>query len=141
MTNPKGIISKSAAEIGYPVIVKPADLGSSIGISKADNEAELKDSIDNAVQFSRKIIVEKAITNLKEINCSVLGDYESAQPSVCEEPVVQSDKILSYNEKYVSKSGSKGMATLKRRIPAEIPTEMAAKIQEMAVRGVSRNRL
>ncbi len=135
MNQPKEILAKSARELGFPVIVKPADLGSSIGISKADNESELKDSIDNAVQFSRKIIIEKAITNLKEINCSVLGDYENAQPSVCEEPVVQSDKILSYNEKYVSKSGSKGMATLKRRIPAEIPSEMANQIQNMAVTG------
>jgi D-alanine-D-alanine ligase len=135
MNHPEKIIAQSEKEIGYPVIVKPADLGSSIGISKADNAAELKESIDNAVQFSRKVLIEKAITNLKEVNCSVLGDYESAQPSVCEEPVVQSDKILSYNEKYVSKSGSKGMATLKRRIPAEIPAEMATQIQQMAVRG------
>lgn len=134
INNASAIITKSEALLAYPVIVKPADLGSSIGISKADNAAELKESIDNAVQFSRKIIIEKAITNLKEVNCSVLGDYEQAQPSVCEEPVVQSDKILSYNEKYVSKSGSKGMATLKRRIPAEIPTDMSAQIQNMATR-------
>lgn len=134
ISKPQLIIEQSENELGFPVIVKPADLGSSIGISKADNAEELKASIDNAVQFSRKVIIEKAITNLKEINCSVLGDYEKAQPSVCEEPVVQSDKILSYNEKYVSKSGSKGMATLKRRIPAEIPTEMSQEIQQMAVR-------
>jgi D-alanine-D-alanine ligase len=130
----EAILSKSAQHLGFPVIVKPADLGSSIGISKANNAAELRESIDNAVQFSRKIIIEKAVVNLKEVNCSVLGDYEAAQPSVCEEPVVQSDKILSYNEKYVNKSGSKGMASLKRRIPADIPAEMTDQIQEMAVR-------
>lgn len=132
---PQAIISQSEQTLNYPVIVKPADLGSSIGISKADNATELKAAIDNAVQFSRKVIIEKAITQLKEVNCSVLGDYENAMPSVCEEPVVQSDKILSYNEKYVSKSGSKGMATLKRRIPADIPTEMTQQIQQMAVKG------
>lgn len=132
---PQAIISQSEQTLNYPVIVKPADLGSSIGISKADNTTELKAAIDNAVQFSRKVIIEKAITQLKEVNCSVLGDYENAMPSVCEEPVVQSDKILSYNEKYVSKSGSKGMATLKRRIPAEIPAEMTQQIQQMAVKG------
>jgi D-alanine-D-alanine ligase len=134
MNRPHDILKESEDKLGFPVIVKPADLGSSIGISKADNAAELKDSIDNAVQFSRKVIIEKAITNLKEVNCSVLGDYEIAQPSVCEEPVVQSDKILSYSEKYVSKSGSKGMATLKRRIPAEIPGEMSSEIQNMALK-------
>lgn len=132
---PQAIINQSEQTLNYPVIVKPADLGSSIGISKADNATELKAAIDNAVQFSRKVIIEKAITQLKEVNCSVLGDYENAMPSVCEEPVVQSDKILSYNEKYVSKSGSKGMATLKRRIPADIPTEMTQQIQQMAVKG------
>ena len=113
-------------------------MGSSIGISKANNMEELRESIDNAVQFSRKVLIEKAIVNLKEVNCSVLGDYETAQPSVCEEPVVQSDKILSYNEKYVNqggKKGSSGMATLKRRIPADIPESMAADIQKMALRG------
>ncbi len=132
------VVAKSVQKLGFPVIVKPADLGSSIGISKASNEAELRESIDNAVQFSRKIIIEKAVVNLKEVNCSVLGDYEEAQPSICEEPVVQSDKILTYNEKYVnpsgSKNGSKGMASLKRRIPADIPNEMTTKIQEMAVK-------
>ncbi len=130
----EAILSKSAQNLGFPVIVKPADLGSSIGISKANNATELRESIDNAVQFSRKIIIEKAVVNLKEVNCSVLGDYEAAQPSVCEEPVVQSDKILSYNEKYVNKSGSKGMASLKRRIPADIPADMTTQIQAMAVR-------
>jgi D-alanine-D-alanine ligase len=132
------VLEKSNAQLGFPVIVKPADLGSSIGISKANNMDELRESIDNAVQFSRKVLIEKAIVNLKEVNCSVLGDYEKAQPSVCEEPVVQSDKILSYNEKYVNQGGQKGsegMATLKRRIPADIPTEMTTQIQQMALRG------
>ena len=132
------VLNKAQAKLGFPVIVKPADLGSSIGISKANNMEELRESIDNAVQFSRKVLIEKAIVNLKEVNCSVLGDYETAQPSVCEEPVVQSDKILSYNEKYVNqggKKGSSGMATLKRRIPADIPESMAADIQKMALRG------
>lgn len=135
ISNMQHLISESESVLGYPVIVKPADLGSSIGISKAGNATELKAAVDNAIQFSRKVIIEKAITSLKEVNCSVLGDYEEAIPSVCEEPVVQSDKILSYNEKYVSKSGSKGMATLKRRIPADISAEMTADIQRMAVKG------
>jgi D-alanine-D-alanine ligase len=138
ITDAQNILDQSKNKLGFPVIVKPADLGSSIGISKANNMEELRESIDNAVQFSRKVLIEKAIVNLKEVNCSVLGDYESAQPSVCEEPVVQSDKILSYNEKYVNqggKKGSSGMATLKRRIPADIPESMAAQIQKMALRG------
>ncbi len=133
INNMDGTLQRIESELGYPVIVKPADLGSSIGISKAKNQTELKAAIDNAVQFSRKVVVEHAISNLKEVNCSVLGDYEHAIPSVCEEPVSNSDKILSYNEKYVNKSGSKGMATLKRRIPADITLDQNEAIQRMAV--------
>jgi D-alanine-D-alanine ligase len=134
INTPNEVIQKIEQNLGYPVIVKPADLGSSIGISKAKDTAELREAIDNAVQFSRKVIVEKAVTNLKEVNCAVLGDYEEAIPSICEEPVVNNDKILSYNEKYVTKAGSKGMASLKRKIPADITDAQTATIQDMAVR-------
>ena len=134
INTPDMVIDNVEKSLGYPVIVKPADLGSSIGISKAKDRAELREAIDNAVQFSRKVIVEKAIVNLKEVNCAVLGDYETAIPSICEEPVVNNDKILSYNEKYVTKSGSKGMASLKRKIPADITDTQTATIQDMAVR-------
>ena len=71
INNMEGTLQHVETELGYPVIVKPADLGSSIGISKAKNQTELKAAIDNAVQFSRKVVVEHAISNLKEVNCSV----------------------------------------------------------------------
>ncbi|MBO5008361.1 MAG: D-alanine--D-alanine ligase [Clostridia bacterium] len=128
--------------IGYPVIIKPVNLGSSVGISKAANRDELDDALQNAFNFAGKILAERAVENLKEVNCSVLGDIDEAQASECEEPV-NSDKILSYEDKYTSggkggakggsKGGSKGMASLKRKIPADITPEQRDTIREMAV--------
>ncbi|MBO5928676.1 MAG: D-alanine--D-alanine ligase [Clostridia bacterium] len=122
--------------IGYPVIVKPVNLGSSVGITRADNREKLQAALDTAFGFATRALVEKAVTPLREINCSVLGDPDEARASVCEEPV-NSDEILSYKDKYLSgsKSGkSGGMSDLKRRCPADIPEELTAKVQELAVK-------
>ncbi len=144
------IVDEIETAIGYPVIVKPVNLGSSIGISKAENRSELFDSLDTAFHYATKVLVETAVQNLKEINCSVLGDYETAEASECEEPV-SSDKILTFTEKYIgdgsskgakgakggvksASSGSKGMATLKRKIPADITGEQRDEIRQMAVK-------
>ena len=122
--------------LGYPVIIKPVNLGSSVGISVAKDRAHLVQSIDDAFLYASKIIVEHAITNLREINCSVLGDDEEAIPSECEEPLHSQD-ILSYEDKYMSnsKSGaSKGMASVSRKIPAEISEEMRDRVRSIAVK-------
>ncbi len=140
------LVNEIENEIGYPVIVKPVNLGSSIGISKADDRNELYASLETAFAYATKVLVERAVQNLKEINCSVLGDYSGAEASECEEPV-SSDKILTFAEKYIgegsskgakggvksSPSGSKGMATLKRKIPAEITPEQRETVRKMAV--------
>ena len=123
-------------EIGYPAIVKPVDLGSSVGISVARNRSELTSSIDDAFLYARKIIIEHAITKLREINCAVLGDENEAIASECEEPLHTKD-ILSYEDKYVSNakgSGSKGMASVSRKIPAELSPEKRKEVQELAVK-------
>ena len=125
------------SKIGYPMIVKPINLGSSVGIKIARNGEELEEAMEYAFQFANKVLAEHAIMNLKEINCSVCGDYEEAEASECEEPV-NSDEILSYEDKYVSggKSGSgkSGMSSLKRKIPAEISPETREEIRTMAVK-------
>lgn len=123
-------------EIGYPAIVKPVNLGSSVGISVAKNRLELTNSIDDAFRYATKVLVEHAISRLREINCAVLGDENDAIASECEEPL-HSEDILSYEDKYVSNSksgGSKGMASVSRKIPAEISSELREEIREMAVR-------
>lgn len=132
------VIAKIEEAIPYPVIVKPVNLGSSVGISKAKSREELEDSLQTAFNFAGKVLIERAVENLKEINCSVLGDADDARASECEEPV-NSDDILSYEEKYLkgskggSKSGSKGMASLSRKIPADITPEQREAIRAMAV--------
>jgi D-alanine-D-alanine ligase len=121
---------------GYPVIVKPVNLGSSVGISVAKNRVELTNSIDDAFRYATKVLVEHAISNLREINCAVLGDENEAIASEVEEPL-HSEDILSYEDKYVSNSksgGSKGMASVSRKIPAEIPDKLRDEIREMAVK-------
>ena len=121
---------------GYPVIVKPVNLGSSVGISVAKDRTGLADSIDDAFRYATKVLVEHAISNLREVNCAVLGDENEAIASEVEEPM-HSEDILSYEDKYVSNSksgGSKGMASVSRKIPADIPDKMRDEIREMAVK-------
>ncbi len=131
----------------YPVIVKPVNLGSSVGIKKASNTQELSLALDYAFEFASVVLCENAVENLKEINCSVLGDRYNAKTSVCEEPV-GSDEILSYADKYLSGDSSKtktpgakctggakssgGMADTKRKLPADISKELEEKVRFFA---------
>ena len=134
------ILDETEAKFGYPVIVKPVNLGSSVGISRAADRDALRDAVREAFTYSGRLIIEPAVQHLKEINCSVLGDCDGAEASECESPV-NSDKILSYEDKYMSggKSGktgggSKGMADLQREIPAKISDELRTAIRETSVR-------
>lgn len=135
--NPDGIIAQIKERIGLPAVVKPVNLGSSVGIKVGRNDEELSEALDHAFSFSGKVLVERAIVNLREINCSVCGDTDSAEASECEEPF-GSDEILSFEDKYSAgaKNGSKsgGMASLKRKIPADISDEMRNEIRELSVR-------
>lgn len=97
--------------LGFPVITKPVNLGSSVGISIAKDQAELEKSLEEAFTYASKVLVEKAVMNLKEVNCSVIGDYESAKASECESPI-KMDKILSYRDKYLG-NGTKGTKGVK----------------------------
>ncbi len=134
-------IQEIEEKLTYPVIVKAGNLGSSVGIKKAKDRESLAEAIEFAMEFSDRIMVENAIVKLKEINCSVMGDMIEAVPSTCEEPI-GSDEILSYTDKYVgnnkTKGGSgaksQGMATLQRKVPADISEEMTKKIQDIAVK-------
>jgi len=133
-TDPDALVEKIEKEVPYPVIVKPVNLGSSVGITKASDRTELMNALEGAFAFAQKILVETAVQNLKEINCAVLGDAEYAEASECEEPV-NSDDILTFEDKYIGggkDGGSKGMATLKRKIPAEITPEQRDYIRKMA---------
>lgn len=132
------MVKKVEAGLSYPVIVKPANLGSSVGIGKAANREELETALDKAAKFSQRLIVEHMVGKLKEINCSVLGDADDHVSSVCEEPVKSGD-FLSYEDKYMgggaAKGGSKGsgsMQSSERKVPADLPQEVSEKIRHLA---------
>lgn len=132
-TDSDAVLNDVEARFAYPVIVKPVNLGSSVGIAVAHDRASLRTALDDACTFADRVLVERAVQNLREINCAVLGDADEAIPSVCERPV-GSDEILSYKDKYIAgdKAGG-GMSSLKRVCPADIPDELAARVQALAV--------
>lgn len=130
----KNKVIKEIKKLGYPVVVKPATLGSSVGITFVKDEKQIENAIEEAISYDTKIIVEKAVENLVEVNASVLGNYESQKVSPIEE-VMGLDEILSYSDKYLGgsktkKTGSKGMASTNRIIPARISKKLTEEIQE-----------
>lgn len=140
--NRAGVLSRVMNELSFPVYVKPSNLGSSIGINRADNKNGLEDAIDIAVSYDRRVQVETGIQDLMEINCAVLGYGGDAMASVTEMPVRWSD-FLSFDEKYLrgakgsakgTKSApSKGMSSLSRQMPAPISPELTHRVEELAV--------
>lgn len=116
-------------KLGYPLIVKPANLGSSVGINKANSKEELVKSIEVAISYDRKVIVEKCLENVREINCAVMGYEEDLTASLCEEPIGWKD-FLTYEDKYVNKI--KDASGSKRKIPADIGEEMTKLVQKYA---------
>ncbi len=121
---------------GYPAVIKPVNLGSSVGINIARDRDSLILAIDEAFRFAPLVLAERAIANLREINCSVLGDIEHAIASEIEEPLGR-DEILSYEDKYMNNAkgeGSKGMASVSRQIPAHVDDRMRDEIRELAIK-------
>lgn len=153
------ILKEIKEKLKLPVIVKPGNLGSSVGIKKAKDKAELEEAISFAMEFADRIIVEECVTKLKEINCAVIGDITESEATECEEPIL-SGEILSYTDKYVGDRGSKGgkmgakggkisarkggklgarkgsggsfTSTEGKKLPADIPNETRDKIQSLA---------
>lgn len=126
------LIEKIETTLGYPVIVKPANLGSSVGIGCAANRQELIERVDTAEKYSTRIIVEDMVEELQEINCSVLGDCDEYQMSVCEEPIKSAD-FLTYEDKYMGGTkGERGMQASQKKIPADLPDAETKRIQFLA---------
>ena len=127
-------ILNNIKKLGYPVVVKPATLGSSIGITFVNDEKSIKDAITEAIKYDNKIVVEKAVPNLVEVNASVIGNYEYQKVSPLEE-VMGLDEILSFSDKYLgsskTKGSSKGMASTSRIIPARIDDKLTREIKSI----------
>jgi len=124
---PAAVVALVGKKLGFPCFVKPANLGSSVGVSRAANEAELRDAIAVAAQFDRKIIVEESL-DMREIECAVMGNDEP-QASLPGEYLIrdQSKAFLDYTEKY-SGTGNNEFV-----VPAPVSAELAKRIQQMAV--------
>ncbi len=126
------IIANIEEKLGYPVFVKPANLGSSIGINIAKSQEDLIEAIEIAINYDRKIIIEKAVSNPREINCAVLGYDQEVIASLCEEPLGWED-ILTFEDKYVKSNAKGGKSSGERRIiPADISDELRNKIEDLA---------
>lgn len=130
-------VIENVEKLGYPLVVKPACLGSSVGISYVRNKNELKKAIEDAINYDKKIVVEKAVENLMEVNISVVGNYELQDVSVIEE-VTSGHDLLTYDDKYiggnkkgVKSSPSKGMVNAKRKIPANLDKKLVQEIEEL----------
>lgn len=119
------ILKKIIKSLGFPSFVKPANMGSSVGVAKAKNMKELIGAIKDALLYDSKIIVEKGVNNAREIECSVLGN-DNPQASVLGE-VRPSNEFYDYNAKYVE-----GKSELE--IPASLSTQLSNKIRELAIK-------
>ena len=138
-------VIKKINTLNYPVIVKPATTGSSVGISVCEDEEKLKEAIDEAIQYDNKIVVEEVVENLKEVNIAVMGNYEHQKVSVIEE-VLSSNKFLTFTDKYIgggkgklkgcksSVKTSKGMASANRKLPADLSRDMRLEVEDIAVK-------
>ena len=124
MASPEPIKKDVATRLGYPVFVKPANLGSSVGISKAKSAADLPAAIDLAAEFDRKIVIEAAVPNAREIEIAVLGN-DSPQVSVPGE-VIPSREFYDYQAKYLDEDS-------RTIIPAELPAAAAAEVKRLAI--------
>ncbi len=117
-------------ELHYPMFVKPATLGSSIGIGRANDETLLRAHIEVAISLDRRVLIEQAVENATEINCAVLGGDNDIQASVLEQPV-SLEQFLTFEEKYTR--GGEGMKSAERIIPAPLNDDLTAKIKGIAV--------
>jgi len=126
--DPAKVLRKVAADIGFPCFVKPANLGSSVGVSRATDKVSLTEAIDLAAQYDRKIIVEEELV-AREIECAVLGNDEP-KASLPGEYVVYDEaaRFLDYTEKYTN-TGRVSFV-----VPAPLSKSMTTKIQRMAIR-------
>ncbi|HEY8885333.1 MAG TPA: D-alanine--D-alanine ligase family protein [Chloroflexota bacterium] len=125
---PDRVIERVEQHIGYPAFVKPANLGSSVGISKATDRDTLRQALEVAAHFDRRLLVEKGLDGAVDIQCSVLGRDGNLKVSVCEQPVSW-ESFYSYDEKYIRGGKTQGMKGATRRIPAPISEKLTQEIQ------------
>lgn len=121
------IAAAVASELRYPVFVKPANLGSSVGISRVRDADALAGAVEEALSFDRKIVIEAAVPRAREIECAVLGNDEPEASLPGEIVVTHADGFYSYDAKYLDPDGA--VAT----IPADLPPALTARVRQLSV--------
>jgi len=124
------VLARLQAALAFPMFVKPATLGSSIGVARVADEPALVAALDVAVNFDQRVSVEAAVVGAVEINCAVMGNTPDIQPSVLEQPISW-EEFLTFEEKYTR--GDEGMKSAERIIPAPLDDELTARIQQTAI--------
>ena len=131
-------INEKINKLGYPVIVKPACLGSSVGITVVKDSKDIEKAINEAIKYDTKILVEKMVDNLIEVNCAVLGNYSYQETSLIAE-MLTDNEFLTYQDKYIGngkgakKGGMKdGMASSDFIIPARLDKKMEEKVYDLS---------
>jgi D-alanine-D-alanine ligase len=129
-----GVSARARETFDFPMYVKPASLGSSVGVSRCSSDAELADALELGFELDRTCLVEPSVEGGIEINCAVIG-RPGVEPraSVCEQPVA-AESFLSFEDKYMSGTKSEGMKGAQRLIPAPLPDEMTAQVRELSKR-------
>jgi D-alanine-D-alanine ligase len=130
---PDAVLAEVESRFSYPVFVKPASLGSSIGVSRVEDAQSLRFALDVAATYDGRLMIEPAQVDFVEVNCSVLGAGANVRASVCEQPV-SSGGVLSYEDKYLSGKKSQGMKSASRIIPAPLEADLTKSIQQAAMR-------
>ena len=131
LSQAEAVLEELLQTLELPLFIKPATLGSSIGISRADSLPLLRAGIDIAANFDRRILVEPAVADGIEINCSVIGFGDDYQASTLEQPVAW-DNFLSYEDKYLR--GDEGMKSAERIIPAPVDDALAERLRQLSLR-------
>ncbi len=129
--------TEGAKALGYPVIVKPATLGSSIGIAKCDNEEELKEALETAFELDGGVLIEEYLSPIKEINCAVYCANGREITSECEE-VTSAGDLLSYDDKYCGGGSRVFPAQLNKEVAETIRGETAKVYSALKMRGIVR---
>lgn len=118
------------ARVGYPVVVKPAVAGSSVGIARAGNAQELARAVAQAIQFSTRILAEKAVDARIEVQCAVLGNHDLVVSET--EELTQSAGIVSFEDKYLKRPDAAAADLAPSQIPARIPEDLASRVKDLA---------
>ena len=126
-SDPRTITARVASELRYPVFVKPANLGSSVGISKAKNDESFCEAMQLALRFDKKIVIEAGVSKPREIECAVLGNDDPAASLPGEIIVTHRDGFYSYTAKYIDAEGAR------TQIPADLPASMIEQVRRLSV--------